>query len=540
MGNYNRNRVVLTARRSLPPGPTAAFSADDVTVDTNTAVAFTDESTGTPTSWLWDFGDGSTSTSQNPTHTYAVAGTYTVTLTATNAGGSDELVRTDYITVASFLAGIDGYYLDLSAENAFTNTAGTTPATANGDLVARISDSGIDDAFAIQNTSGNRPTFVTVGGKPAVKFLASASKTLATGAFFGSGWNTTLTYYLVCEYHGRGGPKVMLGGNSTNLFHAGDLNAGTALRVDCFTGGNGSRYAEYTGKNRMIVCFNYDGTTKRLVVRGYAGVSDDETTSAMTANLGLSGGITLGDLSQGGGFACDFFFHQLIVYFSRHNGTVRGQVLDFLRAKWLTEPAAGAHAAGAGTRQLTAEGDSLTVGQGLSAGQEWPALIATDLGGTYSVTNRATGGETVGQMNADGETTVDTLYSGSNADNIAVLWGGTNDLYYGIDAGTTYRRFREWCLRRRAAGFKVIAVNCIDRNDGGGAAGFDTRRAAFNTLLTNNWTDFADAYVDLWSDSRFQDASVGTYFQGDAVHITAAAQVIVKDAIKVAVQAIAA
>ncbi|MBD3297216.1 MAG: PKD domain-containing protein, partial [candidate division Zixibacteria bacterium] len=47
----------------------------------------------------WDFGDGGTSTAQNPTHSYNSAGTYTVTLTATNACGSDQEVKTNYITV---------------------------------------------------------------------------------------------------------------------------------------------------------------------------------------------------------------------------------------------------------------------------------------------------------------------------------------------------------------------------------------------------------------------------------------------------------
>ncbi|RKX21698.1 MAG: hypothetical protein DRP35_03670, partial [Candidatus Zixiibacteriota bacterium] len=51
------------------------------------------------TSWSWTFGDGGTSTEQNPSYTYNTAGTYTVTLTATNAYGSDDEVKVDYITV---------------------------------------------------------------------------------------------------------------------------------------------------------------------------------------------------------------------------------------------------------------------------------------------------------------------------------------------------------------------------------------------------------------------------------------------------------
>ncbi len=87
------------------------------------SVAFTDASTGSPTSWAWDFendgvvdstlssgtptawawdfeNDGVVdSTEQNPTYTYTTAATYPVNLTVTGEGGSDSVVKTDYLTV---------------------------------------------------------------------------------------------------------------------------------------------------------------------------------------------------------------------------------------------------------------------------------------------------------------------------------------------------------------------------------------------------------------------------------------------------------
>ena len=82
-----------------PAIPVADFTGTPVMGAAPLAVNFTDQSTGTPTSWAWDFGDGGTSTAQNPSHTYAAPGTYTVSLTATNAGGSNTMTKTDYITV---------------------------------------------------------------------------------------------------------------------------------------------------------------------------------------------------------------------------------------------------------------------------------------------------------------------------------------------------------------------------------------------------------------------------------------------------------
>ena len=62
-------------------------------------IQFFDQSTNSPTTWSWNFGDGSTSTLENPTHTYLTNGTYTVSLTTTNAFGTDNETKANYIIV---------------------------------------------------------------------------------------------------------------------------------------------------------------------------------------------------------------------------------------------------------------------------------------------------------------------------------------------------------------------------------------------------------------------------------------------------------
>jgi len=79
--------------------PVADFSGTPTSGDAPLTVSFTDLSANNPDSWSWDFGDGGTSTAQNPTYEYTTAGTYSVTLTASNCAGSDQVVKTDYITV---------------------------------------------------------------------------------------------------------------------------------------------------------------------------------------------------------------------------------------------------------------------------------------------------------------------------------------------------------------------------------------------------------------------------------------------------------
>ncbi|MFA6363622.1 PKD domain-containing protein [Methanoregula sp.] len=85
----------------------SAFSPEAYFTGTPTAgpaplpVKFTDNSTRYPTSWNWSFGDGGTSTVQNPEHIYSAPGIYTVSLKATNAIGSDSIIRTGYISVTN-------------------------------------------------------------------------------------------------------------------------------------------------------------------------------------------------------------------------------------------------------------------------------------------------------------------------------------------------------------------------------------------------------------------------------------------------------
>ncbi|WP_281085505.1 DUF2341 domain-containing protein [Methanosarcina acetivorans] len=100
-GSDSEEKTGYITAGSVVLAPVANFSVDQTTGTAPLSVQFTDESTNTPTSWTWEFGDGKTSTEQNPTHTYETIGTYTVKLTATNYGGSNFTIKTDYITVTS-------------------------------------------------------------------------------------------------------------------------------------------------------------------------------------------------------------------------------------------------------------------------------------------------------------------------------------------------------------------------------------------------------------------------------------------------------
>ena len=121
--------------------PVANFTASQQVGCSPIIVNFQDQSAGNPTSWLWNFGNGNTSTLQNPTASYFTPGTYTVTLTVSNAGGTNTIVRTDYITVyeppsVNFSANITSGCFPLRVQFTDLSTAGlnNTNVTWDWDL----------------------------------------------------------------------------------------------------------------------------------------------------------------------------------------------------------------------------------------------------------------------------------------------------------------------------------------------------------------------------------------------------------------------
>lgn len=106
------NTLTATGEILSVPPPLAAFTGSPTSGGAPLTVTFNDQSTGSITAWAWDFDNNGVvdSTVQNPSYTYSSAGTYTVKLTVTGPGGSDDEVKTDYITVTS-PAGYDIYWV---------------------------------------------------------------------------------------------------------------------------------------------------------------------------------------------------------------------------------------------------------------------------------------------------------------------------------------------------------------------------------------------------------------------------------------------
>ena len=101
-GSTSLKRTNYISVTAPPLAPLAAFTSNVQTGSTPLAVQFTSQSTGTaPLTYAWDFTDDGTveSTARDPSYNFGAAGMYTVKLTVTNGAGSDNEIKTNYVTV---------------------------------------------------------------------------------------------------------------------------------------------------------------------------------------------------------------------------------------------------------------------------------------------------------------------------------------------------------------------------------------------------------------------------------------------------------
>ena len=176
---------------------------------------------------------------------------------------------------------------------------------------------------------------------------------------------------------------------------------------------------------------------------------------------------------------------------------------------------------------LVIEGDSI------SLSFRWPSFLLKGLDDRMqSVVNMATAGEGLAEIVNEAATEIDPNYDSRKATNILSLWAGTNDLASGTTGSSCYTLLHDYCLARQAVGFKVIVFTTMPRANAGLIAGFEAERQIYNGLIQANWSTFADALVDVTTDSRLSDATDLTYFNSDGIHPTAAGDAVIWGLIK--------
>ncbi len=321
-----------------------------------------------------------------------------------------------------------GLQLWLDASQGVT-TDGTTPAV-DGDLVAQWNDQSGNARNATQSSGANKPTFKTniFTGRPVLRF--TGSHYLTTTSFLTSSYNTALTFFIVANKSTTG--LQVATSNQGAVWYTGRSNS-LVYYESALT--PSEKRLVGSDLDRSVETFRYNGAQKTLRRNGAGG------SVAATGNLGLNGALTIGRLSSGG---------------FRYNGDI-AEIILFQRA--LTDPEVAAveqylrekyGIASAPASQLIFDGDSMTAGVGSSgANGPYPLQALTLLGGSgaWNYGIFAVSGQTVADMTGDAAQQVDTTYRSDAALNVVALLGGTNDLFLGANATTTYNRIVAYAHR---------------------------------------------------------------------------------------------
>ncbi len=123
--------------------------------------------------------------------------------------------------------------------------------------------------------------------------------------------------------------------------------------------------------------------------------------------------------------------------------------------------------------------------------------------------------------------------------NVYIVWAGTNDIYVSAaTAAATYTAMKNHCTAAKAAGFTVVAVNCMPRST---SSPLEAIRITFNSSLVGDFGSspstnirtgaaYADYLIDIGSDANLGlpgSQNSLTYFNSDKIHLTDAGYAIV-------------
>lgn len=171
---------------------------------------------------------------------------------------------------------------------------------------------------------------------------------------------------------------------------------------------------------------------------------------------------------------------------------------------------------------IVCDGNSLTAG-GYGGTYNYPQLLGQQTGfESVDFYNFGVSGQQTSQMASDAVAQIDILINPS-VENILIAWEVGNDIYYQGDATAAYNRFRDYCLARQEAGWRVIVLTCPARTQttafGDNPSQYETKLQAANTLLLSNWASFSDGIIDLRQYTPLQTTSA-PYYNADQVHLT--------------------
>lgn len=373
---------------------------------------------------------------------------------------------------------------------------------------------------AYNATSGSGITLRMAGGiKGASMVFETGKATLPDGVSVSS---QSFTIVAIGRLHAPTSQEIVvsLGRTGAGTGQANFYHVSGNLRMYPSTG-SGYNSTVYPVWKTQVVAFT--GSASALTMYGDS-VSGNASSAggAMTA-MTLTGG-KIGE-SYAGGSTLDGEFSHVIIY----NTALSSTTINQIRARVSELYDEGETTSGF---ILAPCGDSMTQGYGVGA-NIWTRNLVARLGHAVIHGPAGSNGQTIASAQSP-----DNYYSASAARKICVVWLGTNDLFASATASTVHTNINTFCTARRTTGWQVIVCSVIPRGDVSWTGSMETQRTTLNSTISSSWSGYADAFVDLASDSRFATPSSTTYFQSDHLHINAAGHAVVAEKIEKAIRSL--
>ena len=168
------------------------------------------------------------------------------------------------------------------------------------------------------------------------------------------------------------------------------------------------------------------------------------------------------------------------------------------------------------------DGGSIIAGHPSEPAYRFPAQTLAQVPRACESFVSASAGAKISDMLEDGPTEVDARFEPEADLNVCLVLAGGGDFRAGATAAFMYESVRSYCEQRHAAGFRVIVLTVLPchRTDT-----FEVTRLAFNAMLRDGWSEFADGLVDLGADPRIGDTGDeydAQFYLADQLHLTEA------------------
>ena len=379
----------------------------------------------------------------------------------------------------------------------YTDTAGTIPATAPGDKIARwddvITDSGL---YLSQGTESLRPELQFEKNKsgiwtPVVRFFGSGTPDRLTSSTNVNLWeNKRGGLYVSHESETTppsGSPIGVAGGESLQWnqwrFVDPEDNFGANDEID-------------NGVVRWSLVRSSDADHNYYEEGALVSTKSNDTTGNYSGLLQVSPSLNWSGDMHGIAYSSD--------------GAYRADLDAYLEARSPFNLDAA--------QILVVDGNELTLGIGATnPSGAYPHQLSNLLGDSWTVKNFGVVDQTTVDMSADASTEIDPAF-GVATKKVLIAWECSNHLFGGASLDVVYDEISQYCQARRDAGEEVIVLTVLPRSDAGVPGSFDADRQELNDRIKFNWPSFADGIVDVASISGIGvsgDESDPTYYSGD-------------------------